>query len=141
MIEPLSIALLSLIVLLCWAWLRERAAGARALSEKAGALESQLAALRTEASDLRVRAARLERDLEAERTASTDKLKLVESSQAQLAATFRALSAEALEQQSAQLLQLAHERFGAQQTAARGELELQKQAVEQLVLPIRDSLQ
>lgn len=176
MIEPLTIALASLAVLLGGAWLRahvarlrreveaarqreaalseslraesvrrssaeERAATAQSYAEKAAALEAQLAILRAKASDLRVLAARLESELEAERTISSEKLKLVQSSQAQLASTFRALSAEALEQQSAQLLQLAQERFGAQQIAAQGELELQKQAVEQLVLPIRDSLQ
>ena len=118
----------------------ERAQNAAVLAGRIIALEAELTLLRSESSDLRVAAARLERDLEAERTAGAEKLRLVEASQAKLATTFRALSAEALQAQSAQLLQLAEERFAAVQKGADNELELQKQAVEQLVLPMRESL-
>jgi DNA recombination protein RmuC len=112
----------------------ERASAAAQLGEQARALQAQ-------AADLRVRVAALERDLEAERNAGAEKLRMLDKAHAQLSASFKALSAEALQASAAQFLQLAQERLGTLQQGAKGELELQKQAVEQLVLPVRESLQ
>ncbi len=75
------------------------------------------------------RAESLQRELEGQRGA-----------QGRMEQAFRALSAEALQQQSQQFLLLAEERLRRAQEGAEGELELQKEAVNQLVLPLRDAL-
>lgn len=54
---------------------------------------------------------------------------------------FSALSAEALAANNAAFLEQARQAFTTLQTAAGGELELRKQAVEQLVAPIREGLE
>ena len=113
---------------------------AEARAREAAAV-SELRSLRAEADGLRVRVARLERDLVAEQASAKDKLRLIETAQIRMADSFKALSAETLQAQSAQFLQLAQEKLATVQEGAKGELVLQHQAVEQLVLPIQQSLQ
>jgi DNA recombination protein RmuC len=62
-------------------------------------------------------------------------------SDTQVREAFSALSAEALAANNAAFLEHARQTFSELQTAASGELELRKQAVEQLVAPIREGLE
>jgi DNA recombination protein RmuC len=55
-------------------------------------------------------------------------------------ATFRALSADALQSNNESFLQLARTQLESYQAQARGDLEQRERAVEQLVTPIRESL-
>src|SRR5579875_4042082 len=57
-----------------------------------------------------------------------------------MAATFKALSAEALQGSMAQLSQLARAQLQSTQVQARGELDQRQRAVEQLVAPLREQL-
>src|SRR5476651_1793949 len=86
-----------------------------------------LRGLRAEADKLRVRVAQLERDLVAEQASAKDKVRLIEAAQMRLSDSFRALSAEALQAQGAQFLELAHEKLKTAQEGAKGELALQQQ--------------
>ena len=87
------------------------------------------------------RAAVLEEQLVSERASSAEKLRLLDAGRADLTQAFKALSADALQAQSTQFLLLAEERLRSAQQGAQGELALQKQAVEQLVLPMQHALQ
>ncbi len=58
----------------------------------------------------------------------------------QLSETFKALSAEALQTSTSQLTELAKAQFQAAQAEARGDLDKRKQAVEQLVAPLKEQL-
>ncbi len=60
---------------------------------------------------------------------------------AELSTAFKALSAEALESNSASFLQLAKTQLEAFQAQARGDLEQRQMAVEQMVAPIKESLE
>ncbi len=112
---------------------------AEARAREAAAV-AELRTLRGEADALRVRGAQLERDLVAEQASAKDKVRLIEAAQVRLSDSFRALSAEALQAQGAQFLELAHEKLKTSQETAKGDLQLQEQSVAQLVLPIQQSL-
>jgi DNA recombination protein RmuC len=76
----------------------------------------------------------------AERDAALDRVRLGETSQQRLAEQFRALSADALQQSSEQLLQLAEVRLRQAQTVAAAELDQRRQAVEHMVGPLTETL-
>ncbi|WP_420427958.1 DNA recombination protein RmuC [Algiphilus sp.] len=96
-------------------------------------LREQLQRERTAAAELRTR-------LEAEQKAAQEKQKLLESTREQLEERFKILSAEALEANKKSLLQLAEQRFQQQEQLARNDLDKRRQAVDELVKPLRESL-
>ena len=86
-------------------------------------------------------AARLEATLANERTASGEKLALVQAAEAALRDTFQALSAQALHHNNEAFLTLARSALGEVQQRAAGDLDLRKAAIDDLVKPIRESLE
>jgi DNA recombination protein RmuC len=107
------------------------------------ALRPRLRALSLEAA----RAGTLERDLvkaradlEHERERAAERLATVNDAQERLSASFRALSAEALQASMGQLTELARSQLRAAQTEAKGDLDKRHQAVEQLVAPLKEQL-
>src|SRR2546421_8492579 len=79
-------------------------------------------------------------DLEHERERATERLATVRDAQERLSASFKALSAEALQSSMAQLTELARAQLKTTQAEAKGELEKRQQAVEQLVAPLKEQL-
>ena len=77
---------------------------------------------------------------ETERAAAAEQRALLAEARAKLADAFKALSAEALQANNQQFLDLAKAALGSFQAEARGELEGRQQAIEALVAPIRESL-
>ena len=65
---------------------------------------------------------------------------LLDTVQQQFADTFKALSSEALQANNQSFLELANARMGEFQTAAKGDLALKQQAVEEVVKPLQTSL-
>ena len=61
-------------------------------------------------------------------------------SQERLSASFKALSAEALQASMVQLAELARGQLQAANAEAKGELDQRRQAVEQLVAPLKEQL-
>jgi DNA recombination protein RmuC len=105
---------------------RPRLRSLGAAAARSGELEREL---------VRVRA-----DLEHERARAEEKLATVNDAQERLSASFKALSAEALQSSMAQLSQLARAQLDAAQAEAKGELDKRRQAVEQLVAPLKEQL-
>lgn len=103
--------------------------------------EAQLARQQADASDLKARVAELDARLAQERAAAAEKLKLLEEARAQLAESFKALSAEALARNNQSFLDLAKQSLATQQEAAKGELEARRQAVEALLKPLHEALE
>ncbi|MDP3062269.1 MAG: DNA recombination protein RmuC [Chloroflexota bacterium] len=66
--------------------------------------------------------------------------RLQEETQQKLSHTFSALAAQALQSNNAAFLQLAKQAMETQVTQARGDLDMRKQAVEELVKPLREAL-
>ena len=79
-------------------------------------------------------------DLTRERELATERLAAVTAAQERLSPSFKALSAEALQSNMAQLTELARAQLRATQVEARGDLDKRRDQVEQLVAPIREQL-
>jgi DNA recombination protein RmuC len=108
------------------ALLRARLRGLSAEAGRAGELEREL-----------IRAGA---DLEHERSRSQERLATVNDAQERLSNSFKALSAEALQASVAQLSELAKSQLHAAQTEAKGDLDKRRDAVEQLVAPLKEQL-
>jgi DNA recombination protein RmuC len=79
-------------------------------------------------------------DLEHERTLAQERLQTVSEAQERMSASFKALSAEALQSNMAQLAELSRAQLHAAQAQASGDLEKRQHAVEQLVAPLKEQL-
>lgn len=104
---------------------------------RVAAARAELAAATAEAG---ARIARLEAELEQERAAAADRQAAWDEARQQLAGAFAELSSRALTQNNEQFLQLATAALSRAQQAAVGELDLRKQAIEQLLAPLREQL-
>lgn len=91
-------------------------------------------------SDITQTLARLETTLEHERKASGEKLSILNDATMKLRDTFSALSAEALKSNNQSFLALARETLEKYQVEAKGDLLMRQKAVENLVSPIKQSL-
>jgi DNA recombination protein RmuC len=103
-------------------------------------LERRVEDAMTEVAARRAEEARLESSLASERTASAEKLALVQTAETALRDAFQALSAKALHDNNEAFLSLARSALGEVQQRAAGDLELRKAAIDELVKPIRESL-
>ena len=107
------------------------------------ALRPRLRALGVEsarAGDLERELVRAGADLDHERERAAERLATVNDAQERLSASFKALSADALQASMAQLTELARAQLQTAQTQARGDLDKRQQAVEQLVGPLKEQL-
>jgi DNA recombination protein RmuC len=106
--------------------LRPRLRGLTAGAARAGELERDLV--------------RVQSDLEHERERAAERLATISDAQERLSASFKALSAEALQSSMSQLTELARAQLRATQTEVKGDLDKRQQAVEQLVGPLKEQL-
>jgi len=102
--------------------------------------EAALAALARELADERVAAAALRERLERERESAAEKLALLDAAERKLADHFKALSGDALAQANQQFLNLAKATLAEQQEKSKSELESRRTAIDELVRPLRESL-
>ena len=101
---------------------------------RAGVLEAQRAA------ELDRDLARARAELEHERARAEERLATVNDAQERLSASFKALSAEALQSSMAQLAELSRSQLQTAQAQATGDLQKRQAAVEQLVAPLKEQL-
>jgi DNA recombination protein RmuC len=101
---------------------------------------AETARLREERTRALTEIARLQTTIEKERQAAAEKVRLLDQARAQLSDAFKALSAEALQNNNASFVHLAKATFEKLQEAARGDLERRQQAIGDLVLPLKESL-
>ncbi len=152
------IALIALIAgaLAAW-WVRGLLAktAAAALEARLASAEQQLAERTREIEALRAEQARsaqalreeserrvaAEERLAAERRAAEEKLRLLEEARTALSDAFKALSAEALQSNNQSFLDLAKATLEKFQEGARSDLEARRKAVDELVKPLRESLE
>jgi DNA recombination protein RmuC len=107
------------------------------------ALRGRLRTLAVEAArcgELERELVRARSDLEHERSRAQERLATVQDAQERLSASFKALSAEALQASQSQLVELARAQLAAAQAEGKGDLDRRQQAVEQLVGPLREQL-
>jgi DNA recombination protein RmuC len=101
---------------------------------RAGVREAQ------RASELDRELVRAMADLEHERSRAEERLATLGDAQERLSASFKALSAEALQASMGQLAELSRSQLQTAQAQAKGDLEKRQQAVEQLVAPLKEQL-
>lgn len=111
------------------------------LEEAVAAKEALLRDLRAENSDLRTRLAEIGTKREEERKAGDEKLALLEEARCQLSDAFRALSAEALRTNNQSFLELAQTTLERYQEGARTDLNQRQLAIDELVKPLKESLE
>ena len=121
--------------------LEERSARIHELEEELSERRSALEAMQSETTTLRVAQARLTTELVNERRISAEKLTLLNETERRLREAFQALSAEALRSNNQSFIDLAKASLGEFQKGAATDLEKRQKAVEELVKPIRESLQ
>jgi DNA recombination protein RmuC len=126
----------------------EERSAANAKLEQISRMEQDLEEKTHEAKDLmetvttlKEKQAELETVLEKERTATEEKIELLEKAEARLSDTFHALSAKAMKNSQVSFLELAKATLAKDQEKAKGELEQRKQEVQQIVGPIQESLE
>ena len=125
------LALITLALLLAASvWLVMRAQADREVAVVRSKLAAEFAATK----------ARLETQLEAERTASTEKLQLLQDAENKLRDAFAALSSDALRRNNQSFLDLAKTSLAEFQQSARSDLEGRHKAIEDLVQPLKESL-
>ena len=91
-------------------------------------------------ADVRAELVRAEAALEQESAGTAQRQAVWDEVRAQLAGEFAELSSQALSRNNSQFLELADARLKATQQAASGDLEQRRQAIEQLVTPLREQL-
>lgn len=92
-------------------------------------------------AQLNVRAAQLATTLDQERKQAEEKLAMIDEAQRKLADAFKALAAEALKSNNQSFLELAKATLETFQEAAKGDLEKRQQAIQELVKPVKESLE
>jgi DNA recombination protein RmuC len=103
--------------------------------------DARVTALQKEIADARVDASALRERLDAERASAADKLAMLDDAQKKLSDAFRVLSADALDRNNQQFLSIAKQVLDKQQSAAQQDIATRAKEIDQLVQPLRESLE
>ena len=112
----------------------------RALAADKERGETRCNALQTELRTEAEKCVRLQTALDQERKVAAEKLALLDDAQRRLSDAFKALSAEALRTNNQSFLDLAKTTLENYQQQAKGDLEKRQHAIDEMVKPIRQSL-
>ncbi|MBM3822795.1 MAG: DNA recombination protein RmuC [Verrucomicrobia bacterium] len=118
----------------------ERCARLPALETSLRLAEARADELQTSLAVTSTRISALETQLEEERKAAADRLRLVQAAEVRLSDAFKALSADALKSNNQAFLDLAKTSLLGQQQSAQTELDKRQQAIQEMVKPVRESL-
>jgi DNA recombination protein RmuC len=105
------------------------------------AKEDRIAALLEENADLKTKLSGIETRLAEEQKAVEEKLLLLNEAERKLSDAFKALSADALKSSNQSFLELAKETLERYQETARGDLQMRQRAIDELVKPLKESLE
>lgn len=101
----------------------------------------EISVILTEKSDLKAKVAELDVRLAQQTIYEQEKLNLLNQAQLRLSDSFKALSAEALRHNTQSFLDLATAKLEKFNESAKGELQLKQQAIDELVKPLKQSLE
>ena len=110
------------------------------LNTKVQQLEAQIREGQDTETSLRTKLAQYATTLDQERKQADEKLAVVNQAQQKLADAFKALAAEALKSNNQSFLDLAKATLEKFQETAKGDLEKRQQAIQELVKPVKESL-
>lgn len=109
--------------------------------QKVVELQQSFEKIQAEAIALRAEEAKLETRLEAERKMAAEKMAILDEAQKKLLDTFKALSDDALKSNNQAFLELAKASLEKYQEGAKNDLEQRHQAINELVKPLKESLE
>src|SRR5581483_9049750 len=110
-------------------------------SRESQQLRQDLAGVTQQAADLRVEIAKAETTVQQREAALREQIETVTHARKELEDAFAKLSQEALNQNNQQFIDLARQSFEKHQAQATGELEKRQTAIDELVKPLKESLQ
>lgn len=113
---------------------------AQARAESVPAMKAELDQLRAEARSLGEARQQLTTQLEQQREAFARQDRLLKDAESALKDAFKSLAAETLNSNSQQFMELAKAQLAAAQTEARNDLEKRQVGIQELVKPVRESL-
>lgn len=119
----------------------EKATRVTALEAELKTREAEIARSHDEANALKQAQAAMAASLEEERKAAAEKLALLNEAQRKLGDAFKALSAEALKSNNQSFLELAKTALEKFQQGAQTDLNARQKAIDELVKPLKDSLE
>jgi len=119
----------------------ERRASAEQAAARVPDLETNLSSRDRDLADQKAKVAELDTRLTEERKASAEKLALLDEAQQKLSDAFKALSSDALTTNNQAFLDLAKATLEKFQEGAKSDLELRQKAVDNLVRPLKESLE
>lgn len=119
----------------------ERAAQVGRVEEQLAAKERTVAALQEEITSLKERHASLMTRIDDAERAHVEKLKMLEEAQRTFADSFKGVAAEALAANNQNFLELAKTALEKSAVSADGDVELRKQSIDQIVAPLKESLE
>jgi DNA recombination protein RmuC len=105
------------------------------------AKDDAMAQLQGENTDLKTKLSELETRIEEERKGAEERLSLLNEAQQKLSDAFKALSSEALKSNNQSFLELAKATLEKFQETAKGDLEMRRNAIGELVKPLKESLE
>ena len=111
------------------------------LNDKVHKLEQKVHECQTTETSLRTKLAQYATTLDQERKQAEEKLAVVNHAQQKLADAFKALASDALKGNNQSFLELAKATLEKFQETAKGDLEKRQQAIQELVKPVRESLE
>lgn len=114
--------------------------GKKQLEKKFRSQEELIAKIKFENEELKRELLRQEILLDNERKTSLEKIKLLNEAQEKLSESFKVLSADIFKNNSHTFLELAAAKFEKLQEGAKGDLSLKQKAFDDLIKPIRESL-
>jgi DNA recombination protein RmuC len=103
--------------------------------------ESRGLALQSENTNLRAKLSELETRLVEEHKAAEERMALLKEAREQLADAFKALSADALKSNNQSFLELARTALERFHEGAKNDLDMRQMAIDELVKPLKDSLE
>ena len=103
--------------------------------------EERIAALLSENADLKTKLSEIETRLTEERKAVEEKIGLLNEAEGKLSDAFKALSVDALRSSNQSFLELAKETLEKYQEMARSDLQTRQTAIDELVKPLKESLE
>jgi DNA recombination protein RmuC len=124
-----------------WRAESERRAAAETTAARVPRLEAAIAERNNDVATRDSRLAELGTRLTEERKAAAEKLALLNNAQEKLTDAFKALSSDALRSNNQTFIELATATLEKFQEGARGDLEARRTAVDELVKPLRESLE
>jgi DNA recombination protein RmuC len=113
----------------------------RDLQQRLTQANDELTSLRDEKSELGIRCATLQTELEKDRVLFAERQATLDAARASFADAFKVISTDALAKNNQSFLELARASLEAQQALAKGELEKRQQAIGELVAPVKLSLE